>query len=130
MEGADRLPYGPLALITEMRLKAYSWAEIARKLKWSISTLWRWRVSVRFQEPLRIAPLKEIIEIVRLYIIERRRRGEVLLMGHIRGKKHRIWISMADLRIIINAVSFNVSYSLTFWKILPSSIMLPYLLLL
>jgi hypothetical protein len=105
MEGPDVLTFGHLSLITELRFRAYSWAQIGRRLQWYISTLWRWRKSINFHEPLRIAPLEEVIEIVMRYILERRRRGEVLLMGHIRGKKHRMWIRMADLRIIINAVS-------------------------
>jgi hypothetical protein len=99
MEEASVLSY-----ITELRLNCFTWSQISRKLDWSISTLWRWREANNFQEPLRIAPIEEIIEIVKLYILERKLRGEVMLMGHLRGAINRIWISMVDLRVIINSV--------------------------
>jgi hypothetical protein len=93
--------------VLHWRLECLSCKQIARKVKCSTSKLWRWRVAVRFQEPLRITPIEEIIEIVRLYILQHKRRGENLLMGHIRGQDHHIWISMRDLRVIINSASLN-----------------------
>ena len=95
-----------LSYITELRLVACNWVQISKKVGLSTKTLQRWRdePSNLFVEPLTTPSIAVITDIVRLYILERKTRGEVMLMGHLRGPPHHIWIRMTDLRMIINSV--------------------------
>jgi hypothetical protein len=97
-------PVDILPIVTKLRLNTFSWVEIALKIGWHIKTLRRWKDLNNFIEPLSTPPIEIIREIVILYIQERQYRGEVMLMGHLRGFPHFIWIRMTDLREIINSV--------------------------
>jgi hypothetical protein len=82
------------------RSNQFKWTEIAFQLGWSLSTLYRWRTSNNFIEPM-FTPSTDIIkEIISLYIMEYGYRGENSTMGHLRGV-HHIWIRVTDLRKII-----------------------------
>jgi hypothetical protein len=101
------------SFIIDCRLTSCTWSEIADYLGLSTKTLQRWRNGNNFQEPLRPVTsqdeLDRVRDIVELYILERKTRGEVLLMGHIRGDPHNIWMRMKDLRKVINSVCISIS---------------------
>jgi hypothetical protein len=109
-----------LSFITECRGTSCLWVEISILLALSTRTLLRWRHANNFKEPLRSVTTRDDLDrardIVEIYKLERKSRGEVLLMGHLRGPPNNIWMRMKDLRKIINSVKSIFTSLFNFFK--------------
>jgi hypothetical protein len=84
-----------------------SWNSIARLHGVSARTLYRWRQINHFQEPLQLGTKQIVLPIVENFLRDQPWRGEQSLLAHLRSAPHFLWISLINLRIIINEVDPN-----------------------
>lgn len=93
--------------VLDCRKSKMSWNSIARLHGVCARTLYRWRQENNFQEPLQIGTKVVVIPLVENFLRDQPWRGEQSLLAHLRSAPHFIWISLINLRIIINEVDPN-----------------------
>jgi hypothetical protein len=93
--------------ILDCRKGKMSWNSIARLHGVSARTLYRWRQRNHFQEPLQLGTKQIVLPIVENFLRDQPWRGEQSLLAHLRSAPHFLWISLINLRIIINEVDPN-----------------------
>lgn len=67
-------------------VRGFSFADISRMLRVSPSALYRWRVAHAYTAPLAQVTNEELDTLVRAYLADNARRGEVLTMGFLRAR--------------------------------------------
>jgi hypothetical protein len=93
-----------LQYIIECRKSKMSWTAIANHHGVSVRTLFRWRDETEFQEPLENGTRETVIPLVEQFMRDQPWRGEQSVLAHLRSEPNFIWISLLNLREIINEV--------------------------
>ena len=93
-----------MEFIIECRKNKMSWTAIASHHGVSVRTLFRWRDKTEFQEPLENGTRESVLPLVTKYMRDQPQRGEQSFLAHLRSVPNFIWISLLNLRELINEV--------------------------
>ena len=96
-----------MEFIIECRKNKMSWTVIASHHGISVRPLFRWRDKTEFQEPLENGTRESVLPLVTKYMRDQPWRGEQSLLAHLRSVPNFIWISLLNLREIINEVDLE-----------------------